>query len=169
MASRNNLPEIYLYGDTWGDAPPNPLSTPECYDGLIWRRCLGFLMDAALVWGLNLALAVAFWIAGVMTLGLLFPLGAIALAIFPIAYHTYFIGRNGATPGMTLFGVALRSWDGKRLDYPQALLQTALFYTTVPLTGGLILAVSLFSDRSRTLHDMLSGTVALRAQPAPQD
>jgi uncharacterized RDD family membrane protein YckC len=155
-------------GDSaWGKAPPDPLSAPGYYDGLLWRRSLGFLIDVMLVWALNAALAVAFWLGGVLTLGLLWPLGALALAILPVAYHTYFIGHGGATPGMAFFDVQLRDWTGKRLDYGQAFLQTALFYTTVSLTGGLILVVGLFNDRRRTLHDILAGTLALRRTPAP--
>ena len=166
MASSNNLPSLSLGDAAWGDAPPDPLAAPGFYDGLLWRRSLGFLADALLVWGLNLALGIAFWFAGAVTLGLLWPLGAVALAVLPIAYHTYFIGRGAATPGMALFDVELRCWSGKCLDYPQAFLQTALFYTTVPLTSGLILVVSLFNDRRRTLHDILAGTVALRRSAA---
>ncbi len=157
-----NLPSLSLSDSAWGAAPPDPLSAPGYYHGLLWRRSLGFLADAMLVTALNLALAIAFWLGGVLTLGLLWPLGAIVLAVLPLAYHSYFLGRGGATPGMALFDVELRHWTGKRLDYPQALLQTALFYTTVPMTGGLILAVSLFNDRRRTLHDILAGTLALR-------
>ena len=165
MDSSTNLPSLSLGGSTWDRAPPDPLSAPGYYDGLLWRRSLGFLIDAILLSILNVALAVAFWVAGVLTLGLLWPLGALALAILPVAYHTYFLGHGGATPGMALFDVRFRDWTGKRLDYGQAFLQTALFYTTVSLTGGLILAVSLFNDRSRTLHDILAGTLALRRTP----
>jgi uncharacterized RDD family membrane protein YckC len=146
----------------WGKAPPDPLTMPARFTGLLWRRSLAFMFDAAIVWTLNLALAVVFGLAGLLTFGLLWPLGALALAVFPIAYHTYFLGSNGATPGMALFDVELRSWNGRRVDYLQALLQTALFYTTVPMTGGLILIVSLFTERRRTAHDILAGTLALR-------
>ncbi len=162
MDSPTNLPSLSLGDSAWDKAPPDPLSAPGCFDGLLWRRSLGFLIDVVLVSTLNAALAVAFWLAGVLTLGLLWPLGALALAILPVAYHTYFIGSRGATPGMALFDVQLHDWTGKRLDYAQAFLQTALFYTTVPLTGGLVLAVSLFNDRRRTLHDILAATLALR-------
>jgi len=165
MESPTNLPSLSLDDSAWGTAPPDPLSAPGYYQGLLWRRTFGFLVDALLLTALNVALAIAFGVAGVLTLGLLWPVGALALTILPVAYHTFFLGRGGATPGMSLFNVEVRHWNGKRLDYLQAFLQTALFYTTVPLTGGLILLVSLFSDRSRTLHDILAGTVALRRTP----
>ena len=40
---------------------------------------------------------------------------------------------------------------------------TAVFYVTVPLTSGLILLVALFTEKNRTLHDLLSGTIVVRA------
>jgi uncharacterized RDD family membrane protein YckC len=52
---------------------------------------------------------------------------------------------------------------GERPDYLQAFLMTALFYATVPITGFLILAVALFTERNRTLHDILSGITVIRA------
>lgn len=158
MPASGNLPSLSLGDSSWDDTPPNPLTEPGYYEGLIWRRVIGFAVDAMLVWSLNLAI----WVAGILTLGLLWPVLAVVIAILPFAYHTYFLGRYGATPGMSLFDVELRAWNGNRLDYPQAFLQTALFYTTVPMTSGLILVVSLFNDRRRTLHDILSATLAVR-------
>jgi uncharacterized RDD family membrane protein YckC len=39
---------------------------------------------------------------------------------------------------------------------------TALFYATALVTSFLILAVALFTDRKRTLHDILSGMTVIR-------
>jgi uncharacterized RDD family membrane protein YckC len=58
--------------------------------------------------------------------------------------------------------VEIRSWTGRRPDYVQAFLMTALFYATVLPTGFLVLAVALFNDRQRTLHDYLVGTLGVR-------
>ena len=158
MPAYRNLPSLSLSEDLWDDTPPDPAAEPGYYDGLLWRRVIGFAIDAMLVWGLNAGL----WVFGLLTLGLLWPLLAVVTVVLPLAYHTYFLGRNGATPGMSLLDVELRAWDGRPLDYPQAFLQTALFYATLAFTSGLILVVSLFNDRRRTLHDILSGTIAVR-------
>jgi len=146
----------------WREAPPDPLDDPDLYDGLLWRRSLAYLLDVV---ALALLMAVAWLllsIAGILTFGLLTPLGAAILALLPAAYHTYFIGSGGATPGMRFFDVELRSWTGQPPDYFQAFLQTALFYTTVLLTSWLILVVCLFNDRRRALHDYLAGTIGVR-------
>lgn len=162
MTSRSNLPSLGLDDATWDESPPDPLAEPGYYDGLIWRRVFGFALDVVLVWGANACL----WLIGVLTLGLLWPIVAMISVVLPLAYHTYFIGRDGGTPGMSLFDVELRNWNGNRVDYLQAFLQTALFYATIAVTSGLVLVVALFTARNRTLHDILAGTVAIRRSQA---
>ena len=158
MSAFRNLPSLSLSEDLWDETPPDPLAEPGYYDGLLWRRVFGFAVDVVLVWGVNIGLL----ILTILSLGLLWPILVVVSPVLPLAYHTYFLGRNGATPGMALFDVELRAWDGRPLDYLQAFLQTALFYATMALTGGLVLIVSLFNDRRRTLHDILSGSIAVR-------
>jgi uncharacterized RDD family membrane protein YckC len=66
---------------------------------------------------------------------------------------------------MRLFDVELRSVNGERPGFLQALIQTALFYITVGATCSLILLLVLFNRYKRTLHDMLAGTVMVRRFP----
>jgi uncharacterized RDD family membrane protein YckC len=66
---------------------------------------------------------------------------------------------------MRLLGLQVRSFDGAAPSKMQAFLQIALFYVTVPTTGGWILLVSLFNPYRRPLHDILSHTVVLRRLP----
>ena len=98
----------------------------------------------------------------ILSLGLFWPIKLLITPLLPVAYHTYFVGRSGATPGMQLMDVEIRSWTGRRPDYVQAFLMTALFYVTVLPTGFLVLVVALFNDRQRTLHDFLAGTLGIR-------
>jgi uncharacterized RDD family membrane protein YckC len=112
--------------------------------------------------GLWIALSIAFGVAGILTFGALTPLGLVVLAVLPIAYHTIFISRHGATPGMRVFDLEVRSWTGRPPDTSQAFLTTVLFYASVSMTAWLVLLVPLFTDRSRTLHDILAGTIVLR-------
>jgi uncharacterized RDD family membrane protein YckC len=72
-------------------------------------------------------------------------------------------GRRSATPGMRIMDITVRTWDGRRPGYFQAVVQTILFYATVGLTTWLILAVALFNGRRRCLHDYLCGTLVVRA------
>jgi len=146
----------------WDQAPPDPLTEPDLYDGVLPRRVIAYVLDLALIFGLWIVLSMVFGVAGILTFGALTPLGLVVLAILPIAYHTFFIGRDGATPGMRMFDLEVRSWTGRAADTSQAFLTTVLFYASVGLTAWLVLLVPLFTDRNRTFHDILAGTIVLR-------
>lgn len=162
MTADRNLPSLRRADGAWEDAPPDPLDRPELYDGLPWRRVPSYLVDLAV---LALAYAGAWAIVGLLgalSFGLLTPLGVVVLALLPVAYHSGCLGRWAATPGMMLFDLEARSWTGEPPSYAQAFLATVLFYASVAATMWLVLAVALFNDRRRTLHDYLAGTVVVR-------
>lgn len=146
----------------WVGDPPLPNEAPSFYVGLLPRRCLAYLIDIVIVATIGLCLGIALTVMGLLTLGLLSPLAAIVLALWPIAYHSFFLASRGATPGMRLFGLEARAWEGAPLSPLQAIIVTALFYVTVSLTAWLILLVALFNERGRTLHDILANTVIIR-------
>lgn len=151
----------------WGDEPPDPLAHPDLYDGVVWRRMLGYACDLAIMAAMSVAAWTALTIAGVISFGLLLPLVPVGLAILPIAYHALLVGGpRSSTWGMRLFGVEVRSWTGGRPSLAQAALMAVLFYATIALTGSLILLVVLFNARRRTVHDLLSGTVMVRSPRA---
>lgn len=152
-----------LSGDApWSAAPPDPLEDPDLYDGIMGRRAIAYLLDLAVIGVVMVGLWIALGLLAVLTFGLLLPLKIVTLALLPLAYHTYFVGRSGATPGMRFCDVELRCWTGEAPDFVRAALQTVLFYATVAVTTWLVLIVALFNDRHRTLHDFLAGTVAIR-------
>lgn len=146
----------------WRDGPPGSLDDPDLYDGILWRRAIGYLVDVVVLSILMICAWIALGLLTVLSLGLLFPVKIIALAVLPVAYHTYFIGNGGATPGMRFMDVEVRTWLGRRPDYVQAFLMTVMFYASVAITGWLILLFALFNDRHRTAHDFLSGTLGVR-------
>ena len=168
MPENSGLPSLRLgrgrrgHG-AWDDrAPPDPLTEPDLYDGVLSRRITAYILDLALIFGLWVALSFVFGVAGILTFGAFTPLGLVVLAVLPVGYHSCFIGRDGATPGMRVFDLEVRSWTGRPPDYSQAFLATVLFYASVSLTVWLVLLVPLFTDRNRTLHDILAGTIVLR-------
>jgi uncharacterized RDD family membrane protein YckC len=142
------------YSWTW---PPDPLSRPELFDGVISRRILAYLIDVAILLGVTGFL----WILVVLTLGMLAPIATILTPLIPLAYHTLLIGgHDSATLGMRMMGIHVRSLDGRAPDYLQAGLLTLLFYASMALTG-LLLIVAFFNERGRCLHDYLSGTITV--------
>ncbi len=161
MRSRSSSP-----GRKGDFAWPLPAERPALYEGLLLRRALAYLVDVVLI----TVVAVCLWfVLGIFTLvsfGLLAPLQALVLALWPLSYHSLFIGLRGATPGMSIMDVEIRTATAGRPDLIQAVVATVLFYASVALTSFLILLITLFDDRGRTLHDMISGTLAVRKSAA---
>lgn len=157
LATIEHVPE-------WGD----PWNHPRYYMGITIRRVYGYLLDivvVALLWGMAYIASI---ILGALTLGLLWPLLMVLLAVVPVAYHTLTIsGPRSATLGMRIAGIRVMSIapgaegnDG-RPSLLQALIQTVCFYGSIAVTGSLILLLALFNPRRRTLHDFLAGTVVV--------
>lgn len=159
MAS--NLPEPIDADFSWSAEPPNPLDRPEFYDGVLWRRAIAFVIDIALLGAIIVALAIfnlftLFIFAGLIALIVALPL--------LIVYDTATVGsKQAGTLGMRCMGIETRAWNGARPTYFQAFVASALYWFLTPLTSGLILIWALFDDRRRQLHDLLSGTVVIRA------
>ena len=158
------LPTLRTGDTAWTATPPDPLDNPSLYAGIRMRRIVGYVVDLviiAILWGIAWFAAI---MLGLVTLGLLWPLLVVAVGLVPLAYHTLTIASAGsATVGMRLFDVEVRSWTGRRPDFWQALIMTVIYMLTVWPTALLILLVSLFDRRARTLHDILSATVVVRS------
>ncbi len=158
MSDKPNLPTTTLRDAAWEGEPPRPLDEPELFDGVLLRRVVGYGIDVLL-------LTIIFSVLGLivfLSFGLLAPINLAIAPFVPIAYHTFFIGRDGATPGMKFMDLEARTWTGGRPDYLQALIMTVLFYASIAITWFLVLLVPLFNDRRRTLHDLMSGMVVVR-------
>lgn len=150
-------------GTSWFGAMPAWLDRPEHFESLARRRAAAYLVDllfiAVVIWVVSFVLGVL----SILSFGLLSPLWA-AMGIVPLAYHTLTIGgRHSATWGMRLFDVEMRSWNGGRPDYLQAMLTTIVFYVSMGMTGGLIVLLGVFNRRRRLLQDLLCGVIAVRA------
>ncbi len=144
-------------------AIPDPISQSEYYEGVIIRRVVAYLIDIMIFGWLYLAAFLAGLIVNLATFGLMSVLIVAALVCLAPAYHVLTVGgRAAATPGMRLMGLEVRNFDGGAPTKLQAFIQIALFYITVPTTGGWILLFTLFNRHRRALHDVLSHTVVLR-------
>lgn len=152
------------FAPPWRDTGmPDPAAHPELFEGVLWRRAAGYLIDAFCIALFAVAVLVVFLLLTVMSLGLLAPGLWFLFGLVPLAYHTLLVGgRHGATFGMRAFDLELRSSNGDRPGYLQALAHAALFYLTVGATGSLILLFALFNRRKRTLHDVLTGMLMVR-------
>jgi uncharacterized RDD family membrane protein YckC len=143
---------------------PDPTTHAESFDGVLWRRAVAYLIDFCVIGTILIAAWIVFALLTVLSFGLLGPGLWFLFGLIPLAYHTLLVGgRHGATVGMRLLDLELRSWDGERPVFLQALAHAALFYLTVGATGCLILLFAFVNKRSRTLHDVLSGMLMVRS------
>ena len=86
--------------------------------------------------------------------------------MFPVLamiYVAYTMGsEDQATVGMKANDIHLERLDGGRLTRSPPLRIRVLFWAGNAVLTPLVLLVTLFSDRKRTLHDLLLGTIVLR-------
>jgi uncharacterized RDD family membrane protein YckC len=133
-------------------------------EGVLARRIFAWLIDVLLIGLIVAALWLVLLLFGVLTLGLGLPLLG-ALPFVPFCYHLLFVAAPAsATPGQQALGLVVRRNDDLGRPTPvQALIYTLLFYLTLATTG-LLLLFALFTIRHRTLHDLASGLVVVRAR-----
>jgi uncharacterized RDD family membrane protein YckC len=141
---------------------------PDAYfltAGVMSRRCLAWVFDVFLISVLVFALWWVLVLFGVLTFGLGF--GAMTILPFvPFCYHFLsLLGASSATPGQQMLGLTVRrDADLGPPTAVQALVSVLLFYLTLATSGLLLLVVALFTTRHRTLHDLFSGLVVVRAR-----
>jgi uncharacterized RDD family membrane protein YckC len=142
----------------------NPIDEDWLTEGVLTRRVFAWLIDVLLIALIFLALWLTLVLFGLLTLGLGLPLLGI-LPLVPFCYHMLFLaGPASATPGQSALGLIVRRNDDFGRPTPvQAVVSTLLFYATLA-TSGLLLLIALFTVRRRTLHDLVSGLVVVRAR-----
>jgi len=143
------------------------MPTPEeemLIEGVMSRRVAAWFVDALLIGLLLVVLWFVLFLFGLLTLGLGF--GALGiLPLVPFAYSVLsLLTSASATPGQQMFGLTVRRDDDLgRPTLLQAVVCTLIYDLTLAFTG-LLLLVALFTVRHRTLHDIASGLVVVRAR-----
>jgi uncharacterized RDD family membrane protein YckC len=144
--------------------------TGDPFEGVIGRRIAAWAIDGVMLLLLSWAVWGGAALLTLLTIGLASGLMLLPWAlIVPILYGTLSIGSPlSATPGQAALGLVVRSEaDGATPSLGQAFTSTTL-YALSWAAGGVALLAPLFSARSRTLHDLFSGTLVLRRARAPQ-
>jgi uncharacterized RDD family membrane protein YckC len=141
-----------------------PIDDDWLTDGVLSRRVFAWLIDALVIALILIALWFVLFLFGLLTLGLGLPLLGV-LPFVPFCYHLLFVAAPAsATPGQQAFGLVVRRNDDLGRPTPvQAFIFTLVFYLTLA-TSGLLLLFALFTIRNRTLHDLASGLVVVRAR-----
>ena len=139
------------------------LDDVRAYEGVRTRRILAFVLDYIIVGLLSVMFAILVFFLGFLTLGLGWMLYGILVPAVAILYIWNTLGSTDqATTGMKMMGIRLDRLDGTPIDGLTAVVQSVLFWAGNVILSPLVLLVTLFSDRKRTLHDLLLGTVVSR-------
>ncbi|MER8591588.1 RDD family protein [Mesorhizobium sp. M1182] len=147
-----------------GDIITSRLEDVRAYEGVRTRRILAFVIDYFIVALLTIPFAILVFLFGLLTLGLGWMLFSILVPTVAILYIWNTLGsKDQATTGMKMMGIRLDRLDGSRIDGLTAVVHSVLFWAGNVILSPLVLLVSLFSDRKRTLHDLLLGTVVSRS------
>ncbi len=133
------------------------------YDGVRTRRIFAFIIDYTIVVLLLIPAAIIVLFLGLLTFGFGWALFGILFPLVAILYVWNTLGgRRQATLGMRAMSIRLERLDGKRVDGMLAVVHSVLFWAANAIITPLVLLISLFADRKRTLHDLLLGTVVIR-------
>lgn len=147
-----------------GEVIATRLDDVRAYDGVRTRRVFAFLLDYLIVGLLSIPFAILIALLGLLTFGLGWALFGILVPAVALIYVWSTLGsRNQATVGMRMMGIRLDRLDGRPVDGLLAVVHSVLFWAGNVVLTPLILLVSLFADRKRTLHDLLLGTVVTRS------
>ena len=147
-----------------GELIQTRLDDVRAYDGVRTRRVFAFLLDYLIVALLLIPFAILVFLLGILTLGLGWSLFAILGPAVALLYVWNTLGGpNQATTGMRMMGIRLDRLDGRPVDGMLAVVHSVLFWAGNVVLTPLILLATLFTDRKRTVHDLLLGTVVTRA------
>lgn len=146
-----------------GDIITTRLDDYRAYEGVRTRRVFACALDYVIIGLLLIPFGILVFFLGLLTLSLGWALyGILAPAVALLYVWKTLGGPNQATVGMRVMGIRLDRLDGRPIDGLTAVVHTVLFWAGNVALTPLILLVTLFSDRKRTLHDILLGTVVTR-------
>ena len=167
-------------GATWRNNPSasasaqqayDPWLQPELFRGVLTKRSFAFLIDLVIL-SIPIILAVLFvTLFGIVTLGLgwfLFWLISPFSVIWALLYYGMTLGGpNGATVGMRMMDIEMRTWSGERPYFILGAVHAVLYWVSVSFLSPLVLLVGLFNGRRRLLHDVVLGTVFINSNVQP--
>lgn len=143
----------------------DPDRNPELFEGVLARRIVAFLIDAAIIVGPIIVLALFIFVFGLITFGLgwlLFWLLSPIFVIWAIVYTGSTLGSpHSATIGMRAMDLELRVWTGAKMYFLLGAVHVIFFWVFTTTLTPLILVIALLNRRRRLLHDFLTGTVMI--------
>jgi len=158
MSEQQTLPPP---GGQFADQPHayDPVRQPDLFDGVIFKRCIAFIIDAIIITLLTVAAYVAVALLGIITLGLAWLLFGLVFPAVGLGYNAVTIGgRNSATLGQRMMGLEVRMWYGGKVTPLIAAFHALLFWFSLVVFCPILLW-AFFDARKRCLHDILAGVL----------
>jgi uncharacterized RDD family membrane protein YckC len=141
----------------------DPYKNPEYFDGVLARRIVAFIIDAIIIVGPIILLALFIFVFGLITLGLgwlLFWLLSPIFVIWAVIYTGSTLGSPAsATIGMRAMDLELRIWNGGRMYFLLGAVHAIFFWVITATLTPFVHLIALFNRRRRLLQDFLTGTV----------
>ncbi|MBB6013199.1 putative RDD family membrane protein YckC [Aquamicrobium lusatiense] len=146
-----------------GEIITGRLDDIRAYDGVRTRRIFAFLIDYLIVGLISIPFAIVILLLGIITFGLGWALFGFLVPVVALTYVWFTLGSGDqATTGMKMMNIRLERLDGRPVDGMFAIVHSIMFWAGNVILTPLVLLITLFSDRKRTLHDLLLGTAVVR-------
>lgn len=146
-----------------GEIITGRLDDIRAYDGVRTRRIFAFLLDYLIVGLISIPFAIVVLLLGIITFGLGWVLFGFLVPVVALTYVWFTLGSaDQATTGMKMMNIRLERLDGRPVDGMFAIVHSIMFWAGNVILTPLVLLITLFSDRKRTLHDLLLGTAVVR-------
>lgn len=150
-------------GGNFADQPHayDPVTQPQLFQGVIGKRFIAFIIDAAIIFFLTVLAYVAVAVLGIVTLGLAWLLFGLVFPAVGLGYNAVTIGGpNSATVGQRMMGLEVRMWYGAKVTPLIAAFHALLFWFSLVVFFPILLW-AFFDQRKRCLHDILAGVVVI--------
>lgn len=142
----------------------DPLAAPALFEGVRTKRIFAFFIDVVAIAILTFIAGILVFFLGIFTFGLAWVVYAFLGQAVALLYTAFTLGGpTAATPGMRAMGLEMRLWYGARPYALLAAVHVLLFWLSVTLLTPVVLAISMFNDRKRLLHDLLLGTIVMNS------
>ncbi|MBD1401523.1 RDD family protein [Pelovirga terrestris] len=158
------------------ETPPRP-PMPGVYSNpmdavpkaTFWMRAVATLVDAAIVFGLQMILGGLLALAGTVTVvGNDGGAGETAFIVhffsylISFTYYIFFTGYCGQTPGKMVLRIKVVRQDGSPISYGRAAFREvpAKFLSGIIFGVGYLMVI--FDDQKRALHDRMSDTYVIK-------
>lgn len=146
----------YTHHDPQKDALwglPDPHYQAEFYADVTLKRALAWVFDTGVVFALT-------FLAILFTAGIGIFFAAFLFLVIGFAYRVISLANSGATLGMRLVAIELRTHRGIRPDLGTAVLHTLLYSISFSMVlvqvGSIILMMT--TPRGQGVHDLVLGT-----------